>query len=764
MSFLNWMLLGGSAAFAAPLLIHLLNRSRFQIVDWGAMHLLESALQSNSRRLRWEAILLLFIRCLIPIILACCLARPVITYMQIPGLQGRKSLVFLIDDSLSMSERNADGKSAFDRAKVACAAIARQFNNAQTGIWTLGQPPVDVLQGSTFVTAAIEDALSQLECSDGRTDGLTGLDEGIRQLTAMTNPSKHLVLVSDFRNSDWNPVPSTDLARLRDRLDSTDVPIQLTLLDTQTRPAKGMVQPDNLAIRFDPETETDVLVGETKEFVLRIHNFGLSSQEHVEVLFEVNQQIVSRRDINVAPDSVEQAVFACEFPQAGWHSVAARIQDSPGLQRDNQCYHVVRVAPPISVVLIAARSTKQFNSESDFLRLALSPFAEASTGQNRFQIRQFEPDELSVAQLNSNQQVAILIGVPKLKRSVAQALHDFVKSGGGLIVFPTNDTNQEPTTNGINTMFPMRYGDRSRAAPPIKLWPAPLSLPELQIFNRDNSGNVSNWDFDMWQEIIEPKDDDRRLSERTDNSISGSNQPQVVMRLSNQSPFLVAGKFGLGTVLQCAVSCGDGWSNLPTKPVYVPFMQQLVLAAYANSVKPNVSVGETVTLRSNDASNFAFGTPVVRNVPSTGEPSSMETNPVVSTEIGSSWVTSLDSTGLFTVGDGRDKDLASDFSPQLIAVRSSRRESDLRLLPGTQVEDLARQLGASVVHSAGEFSEDLHRHTHGKEIWRWFWLGLLGLLFTESCLCRHLARDQNSLRPLSSSPSTSGHVKRGHAP
>ena len=41
MSFLNIILLGGLTAASIPLIIHLLHRSRFRVVKWGAMHLLD---------------------------------------------------------------------------------------------------------------------------------------------------------------------------------------------------------------------------------------------------------------------------------------------------------------------------------------------------------------------------------------------------------------------------------------------------------------------------------------------------------------------------------------------------------------------------------------------------------------------------------------------------------------------------------------------------------------------------------------------------
>ena len=47
MTFLNAALLAGSLAFAIPIIIHLFHKSRFKIVPWGAMHLLEAVILSD---------------------------------------------------------------------------------------------------------------------------------------------------------------------------------------------------------------------------------------------------------------------------------------------------------------------------------------------------------------------------------------------------------------------------------------------------------------------------------------------------------------------------------------------------------------------------------------------------------------------------------------------------------------------------------------------------------------------------------------------
>src|SRR5581483_9375198 len=59
---------------AIPVIIHLLNRRRFKIVQWAAMRFLLVAQKKSSRRMRIEQLLLLVVRCLIVLLLVLAMA------------------------------------------------------------------------------------------------------------------------------------------------------------------------------------------------------------------------------------------------------------------------------------------------------------------------------------------------------------------------------------------------------------------------------------------------------------------------------------------------------------------------------------------------------------------------------------------------------------------------------------------------------------------------------------------------------------------
>src|SRR2546429_7028103 len=125
MAFLSPFLLPLLALASVPIIIHLLNRRRFQLVEWAPMKYLKLTIKTNRRRLRIEQLILLAIRTLIVILIIFAVARPVLSPTGLGGWlagRGRTSRVIVIDDSLSMGYRD-QGRSAIESAKDAATQI-----------------------------------------------------------------------------------------------------------------------------------------------------------------------------------------------------------------------------------------------------------------------------------------------------------------------------------------------------------------------------------------------------------------------------------------------------------------------------------------------------------------------------------------------------------------------------------------------------------------------------------------------------------------
>src|ERR1700730_17718658 len=93
---LNPAMLAGLAAMAIPPLIHLLNRRRFDVVDWGAMQFLQVS-EVTRRRLMLEEVLLMMLRMGLLGVLVFALAGPFLN-TSLParlGARGNRDIVLV---------------------------------------------------------------------------------------------------------------------------------------------------------------------------------------------------------------------------------------------------------------------------------------------------------------------------------------------------------------------------------------------------------------------------------------------------------------------------------------------------------------------------------------------------------------------------------------------------------------------------------------------------------------------------------------------
>src|SRR5262245_49679839 len=111
-SFLHspWML-AGLAVLLIPPIIHLLNRRRYDVVDWGAMQFLQIS-EVTRRRLLIEELLLMGLRMALIAVLVLALAEPYAdTSLLSAGQRPNRDIVLVFDGSASMSFQGGDNSA-----------------------------------------------------------------------------------------------------------------------------------------------------------------------------------------------------------------------------------------------------------------------------------------------------------------------------------------------------------------------------------------------------------------------------------------------------------------------------------------------------------------------------------------------------------------------------------------------------------------------------------------------------------------------------
>src|SRR5947209_12828070 len=107
---LNLAMLAGLAFLAIPPIIHLLNRRRYEVIDWGAMQFLQVS-EVTRRRLMLEEVLLMLLRMGLLAVLVFALAAPFLTTSlgsQL-GTRPNRDVVLVFDGSYSMGATTATG-------------------------------------------------------------------------------------------------------------------------------------------------------------------------------------------------------------------------------------------------------------------------------------------------------------------------------------------------------------------------------------------------------------------------------------------------------------------------------------------------------------------------------------------------------------------------------------------------------------------------------------------------------------------------------
>jgi hypothetical protein len=232
-SFVNPALLGGLILLTAPIIIHLLNKRHFQVIDWAAMDFLLQADSKNRRRIRLEDLILLLLRMLVIALIVLAVARPLI---RGAGGRGEEERVVVLDDSFSMDA--SDGAStAFSLARAAAVSQVEDAvgRSIPVSLWFGTRPeaggrdvravapggpgdpapgsPTDPAPGSpgdpappspADEAAGLLDALRGAQAGDVALRFAALLERLAERFEARKEAGvRSVVLVSDFRAADW---------------------------------------------------------------------------------------------------------------------------------------------------------------------------------------------------------------------------------------------------------------------------------------------------------------------------------------------------------------------------------------------------------------------------------------------------------------------------------------------------------------------------------------------------------------------------------
>ncbi len=603
MQFLNPGLVAGALLFAVPLIIHLLNRQRHKRRDWAAMEFLLRAYQKTRNRLRNENLLLLLLRCLVPIALALAIARPILqSGAALVAAGSATHHVVVLDASYSMGLQQDSGPSPFERGRTMVTRLLEQLQqktdaNDKVTLVAAGVRPRFLAREETNlgVAKALWQELSRPDDSAGdllpaMMQAAAALDEG------PPGPASFYVL-SDLQTRAFGKAleaPSAEAAapefrdtlqdafdRLRAREGTT---VQLIDVGPLAEQRAGGVR-DNAQITGLYCDQPVAIARQPMPIVASLCNRS-ERPLSLQVTLDVDGAEPMRKEVALDAGATGEAEFLVTFREPGRRRLRAALQ-ADGLDADDARYLSLHVRDRISVLVVdGAAEDDPLKSYGWFYRGMLDPAG--LSGQTALQgtagaLSTFDVTVIDTLALLSGQRdpadfdVVILSDVDRLNERSATAIESALQAGKGLLcalgrrVDAANYALQLHQ-NGEGPM-PMRLGARMGG-------PAGSSTPRNCRIALPDHPALREFDEDLYREILQAAPVYEWFG-----TAAGTlrDDAQVALRLSDpdQSPLLVLSSHGEGRVafLTSALGSeydGDRWNRLDDSFIVFPLLHGLV--------------------------------------------------------------------------------------------------------------------------------------------------------------------------------------------
>lgn len=208
MSFLNPLIAAvGLGCVALPILIHILLRRRRKPIAFGAMRFLIEAYRQQRRRMRFEQLLLLALRCLLVALVAMALGKPIFDRAGALASSGPRTVYVLVDDSMASAIRadasSLESPTSLETLRDSGLKVLDALNPSRgdrVALISLSGPARGIILPPTSDVNVARDSLRELSPTDARAD-LPGAIDLVRQDIAAREDKSGVtvVLLSEFR-------------------------------------------------------------------------------------------------------------------------------------------------------------------------------------------------------------------------------------------------------------------------------------------------------------------------------------------------------------------------------------------------------------------------------------------------------------------------------------------------------------------------------------------------------------------------------------
>lgn len=421
-----WFILGGLAAAAGPVIIHLMHRRRYKVVHWAAMEFLMQAVRRNRRMFEIRDVLLMLLRMACLLLFAVGMARP---YFAGNGVTSYTPVhaVLVVDNSLSMEYTVLD-RSLLDEARRRAEELIDTLpRGSRVTVLPTCRGDAPRWQVAYRNPEEARGALEAIGIVDRRADLASALAAAGEAARDLSEPAtKRIVVFSDQQAINFPDRPP----------DALDLPCPVEFVSV---PPSAV---ENAAVVRLASQDAVVTRGTPTVFVATISFQGPSLRNGVQVALAVDGSIAATRTVDLAPGEIREVEFPpvlLDAPAAedGVGFAAVEVSLPPdNLAGDDVFTRMVPVLDRLPVVFVdqlgqAEDPAGNRYGETYRLRRLLAA-AEGSTAASGNAIRHASINDLS-RELLADARLVVLAGV-RSPGEAAPLLREYVEQGGRLLL------------------------------------------------------------------------------------------------------------------------------------------------------------------------------------------------------------------------------------------------------------------------------------------------------------------------------------------
>ncbi len=565
LQFFHSYMLWGLSLFLLPILIHFLRRRRIQIVRLPTFEFLLRTQRRIARRSQLKNWILLALRISAVSLVAILAARPLLSNQgwAVGSSWSPVLLTLIVDNSASMAYRTGHG-TRFDLAKRAAERLIQRLSpQDRVSLWATvakesGRPPV-------LGKRAALSRLASIRQSDAAGRPFRTIQEAMSG-TAAEVDRRSIIVLSDMARSDWEELRVRGLRRL---LPHTRIQF------VRVAPESGT---QDIAVRdvrlrpWPPRANTPFVV------VARIANQGEREREQVRVSLYLEEKKMDEAELNLKDGEEKEVSFRVLAPEGG--IFRGRIEASPDKLIPTNLYYFSAEIGRKNRVLVIDGDPRRGLIESESFYISNALRAAPPGGNSPVHVEVAAGYEMGSVDWD-RYDLVIACNVGEWPVDAAGLLRRFVERGGGLLW--ASGSLAARTVPGAGWLpavpdAPYRMTPPQEAVVPVDSWDHPvfsrMGRNPSRLFSRTRLRRVS--------------------------PLKSVGNGRVLLTLPDGRAVLVVGRAGAGRVAVWGATCDREWTDIPVRPVFVPFLRGLVdfLGSGAEGTVAGIQTGEPIEVRS----------------------------------------------------------------------------------------------------------------------------------------------------------------------